>query len=57
MQDWFWDVRDRVFNAVASWLIKHCRCETFTFYTCCSRLSDSEIRAYTDAWLNRKEEK
>lgn len=57
MQDWFLDVRDRMFNAMASWLMKHCRCHTFTFYTCCSRFSDSEIRAYTNAWLNRGEEK
>lgn len=55
MQDWFYDVRDRMFNAMASWLMKHCRCATYTFWVCCSRFSNTEVRAYADEWLKWRE--
>ncbi|MBQ2177258.1 MAG: hypothetical protein II453_20160 [Alphaproteobacteria bacterium] len=51
MKEWFYDVRDRMFNAMASWLMKHCRCATYTFWVCCSRFSNAEVRAYADEWL------
>ena len=48
-------LRDDIFNFLIRWLANHCHCYATTFYSICDRYYPSEVKVYSESWLNSKE--
>ena len=53
----FYELKNEVFNRLAQWFMTHCRCNSHTFYTACSRFEVGNIKCLTKSWIEMKEGK